>query len=73
MQGAQDRVKCVMPKTFVADLIVYVVAQLVGAVIGPAILVGGKAMADLWVFIAAPLAGGAMAGLLHRSGVTRAA
>jgi len=40
---------------------------------GPAVLVGGKAMADLWVFIAAPLAGGALAGLLHRSGVTRAA
>lgn len=40
---------------------------------GPALFVGGKAMADLWVFIAAPLAGGAMAGLLHRMGVTRAA
>jgi aquaporin Z len=40
---------------------------------GPALFVGGKAMADLWVFIAAPLAGGALAGLLHRMGVTRAA
>ncbi|MBL9048612.1 MAG: aquaporin [Tabrizicola sp.] len=40
---------------------------------GPALFVGGKAMADLWVFVAAPLAGGAMAGLLHRMGVTRAA
>lgn len=40
---------------------------------GPALFVGGKAMADLWVFIAAPLAGGAAAGLLHRMGVTRAA
>ncbi len=39
---------------------------------GPAVFVGGKAMADLWVFIAAPLAGGALAGLLHRIGVTRA-
>lgn len=39
---------------------------------GPALLVGGKAMADLWVFIAAPLAGGALAGLLHRMGITRA-
>lgn len=39
---------------------------------GPALFVGGKAMADLWVFIAAPLAGGAVAGLLHRIGVTRA-
>ena len=40
---------------------------------GPALFVGGKAMADLWVFIAAPLAGGAVAGLLHRMGITRAA
>lgn len=40
---------------------------------GPALFVGGKAMADLWVFIAAPLAGGALAGVLHRMGVTRAA
>ncbi|MBL9060986.1 aquaporin [Tabrizicola sp.] len=40
---------------------------------GPALFVGGKAMADLWVFIVAPLAGGAVAGLLHRMGVTRAA
>lgn len=40
---------------------------------GPALFVGGQAMADLWVFIAAPLAGGALAGILHRAGVTRAA
>lgn len=40
---------------------------------GPALFVGGKAMADLWVFVAAPLAGGALAGILHRIGVTRAA
>lgn len=40
---------------------------------GPALFVGGQAMADLWVFIAAPLAGGALAGILHRIGVTRAA
>jgi aquaporin Z len=40
---------------------------------GPALFVGGKAMADLWVFIAAPLAGGALAGVLHRIGVTRTA
>jgi aquaporin Z len=40
---------------------------------GPALFVGGKAMADLWVFILAPLAGGAAAGLVHRMGVTRAA
>lgn len=40
---------------------------------GPALFVGGQAMADLWVFIAAPLGGGALAGILHRTGVTRAA
>ncbi len=40
--------------------------------IGPAIFVGGEALADLWVFILAPLAGGAAAGLLHRAGITRA-
>lgn len=40
--------------------------------IGPALFVGGKALADLWVFIAAPLAGGALAGLIHGMGLTRA-
>jgi aquaporin Z len=40
---------------------------------GPALFVGGKAMADLWVFILAPLTGGAAAGLVHRMGLTRAA
>jgi aquaporin Z len=39
---------------------------------GPAIFVGGQAMADLWVFIVAPMAGGAVAGILHRAGITRA-
>ncbi len=40
--------------------------------VGPAVFVGGKALADLWVFIAAPLAGGALAGLVHKAGFTRA-
>jgi aquaporin Z len=40
---------------------------------GPALFVGGQAMADLWVFILAPLAGGALAGVVHRAGITRAA
>ena len=40
---------------------------------GPALLVGGKALADLWVFILAPLAGGALAGVLFAAGLTRAA
>ncbi|WP_151717452.1 aquaporin [Gemmobacter serpentinus] len=40
--------------------------------IGPALFVGGKALADLWVFILAPLAGGALAGLVYGLGFTRA-
>lgn len=40
--------------------------------IGPAIFVGGKALADLWVFIVAPLAGGALAGFVYAAGLTRA-
>jgi aquaporin Z len=39
---------------------------------GPAVLVGGKALADLWVFIVAPLAGGVLAGVLYAAGITRA-
>ncbi|MGL4280737.1 MAG: aquaporin [Albidovulum sp.] len=40
--------------------------------IGPALFVGGKALGDLWLFIVAPLAGGALAGILHGTGLTRA-
>jgi aquaporin Z len=40
--------------------------------IGPAIFVGGTAIAQLWVFIAAPLAGGVLAGVLYRMGLTQA-
>ena len=40
--------------------------------IGPAVFVGGKALADLWVFIAAPLAGGALAGGVYKAGLPRA-
>lgn len=39
---------------------------------GPALLVGGQALSQLWLFIVAPLAGAALAGALHRSGLTRA-
>ena len=39
---------------------------------GPAVLVGGKALADLWVFIVAPLAGGALAGVANAAGLTKA-
>lgn len=35
--------------------------------VGPAIFVGGKALADLWVFFAAPLAGAVVAGLAYKS------
>lgn len=40
--------------------------------IGPAVFVGGKALADLWVFIVAPLAGGALAAVVFAAGITRA-
>ena len=33
---------------------------------GPAVLVGGNALAQLWLFIVAPLIGGAIGGLLFR-------
>lgn len=39
---------------------------------GPAVLVGGKALADLWLFILAPLVGGALAGLVYATGLTQA-
>jgi len=40
--------------------------------IGPALFVGGTALSQLWVFIVAPLAGGAVAGLVNAMGLTRA-
>lgn len=40
--------------------------------IGPALFTGGDALADLWLFIVAPLAGGAVAGIVHAVGLTRA-
>lgn len=36
---------------------------------GPAVFVGGSALAQLWLFIVAPLIGAALAGLLFRSGL----
>ncbi|MCB5409720.1 MIP family channel protein [Pseudogemmobacter faecipullorum] len=39
---------------------------------GPALFAGGAALSQLWVFILAPLAGGALAGILHAAGITRA-
>ncbi len=40
--------------------------------IGPALFVGGKAVEQLWLFILAPLVGGALAGIVYRAGLTRA-
>ena len=40
--------------------------------IGPAIFVGGQAISQLWLFIVAPLVGGAVAGLVYKAGFTRA-
>jgi len=37
--------------------------------LGPALLTGGTALAQLWLFIVAPLAGAIVAGLVYRSGV----
>ena len=41
--------------------------------IGPALFVGGTALSQLWVFIVAPLVGGALAGIVNKAGITRAA
>ncbi len=37
--------------------------------IGPALFTGGKALADLWIFIVAPIVGAAIAGYLFKSKV----
>ena len=36
--------------------------------LGPAVVVGGKALSQLWLFIAAPLIGAAIAGVMFRAG-----
>ncbi|HZP20706.1 MAG TPA: aquaporin [Bauldia sp.] len=40
--------------------------------IGPAIFVGGKALAQVWLFIVMPLIGGLIAGWLHRARILSA-
>lgn len=40
--------------------------------LAPAIFLGGDALAQMWLYIIAPLAGGAVAGVLHAAGITRA-
>ena len=37
--------------------------------IGPALLTGAQALAQLWLFIVAPIVGGVAAGVLFRSGL----
>ena len=39
---------------------------------GPALFAGAHAMGQLWLFIVAPMLGAAIAGALHKSGLTRA-
>lgn len=39
---------------------------------GPAVFAGGAALSQLWVFVVAPFAGGALAGLVYKAGLTRA-
>lgn len=41
--------------------------------LAPALFVGGAALQQIWLYIAAPLAGGLLAGVLHRSGLISAA
>ncbi|MEL6476801.1 MAG: MIP family channel protein [Pseudomonadota bacterium] len=38
--------------------------------VGPALFVGGTALSQLWLFIVAPMAGAALAGVLYKSGIT---
>jgi aquaporin Z len=38
--------------------------------IGPALFVGGTALGQLWLFILAPLIGGAIGGMLHKLRIT---
>ncbi|MBK9081958.1 MAG: aquaporin [Rhizobiales bacterium] len=40
--------------------------------LGPALFVGGQALAQLWLFIVAPIAGGLLAGVLFKSRVLEA-
>ncbi|MGD0859476.1 MAG: aquaporin [Terracidiphilus sp.] len=40
--------------------------------LGPALLVGGKALAQVWLFLLVPSLGGAVAGLLFRTGALEA-
>lgn len=40
--------------------------------IGPALFMGGTALSQLWLFIVAPLVGGAVAGIVNKAGFTAA-
>ena len=41
--------------------------------VGPALFVGVAALSQLWVFIVAPRVGGAVAGIVTKTGITGAA
>jgi len=61
-----------MTSAFIFEVVATAVFLVVilGVSIGPALFVGGTAMSQLWLFIAAPLIGGAIGGLLHKMRVT---
>lgn len=40
--------------------------------LGPALFAGGAAMSQLWLYVVAPMLGGALAGFVFRAGLTRA-
>ncbi len=39
--------------------------------LGPALIEGGAALGDVWIYFVGPLVGGAAAGLVHKMGITR--
>lgn len=40
--------------------------------IGPAVFMGGAALSQVWLFIVAPMIGGALAGIVYKAGLTSA-
>ena len=64
-------------KTFIAEFIgTFILVPFAcgtAVIAGPqAGVLGGKALSQLWLFIVAPLVGGAAAGMLARLGITQA-
>lgn len=48
------------------DFLFYVFAQCLGAIAGPALLAGGEALTQLWLFILAPLLGATIAAIIWK-------